>query len=227
MVKDLKDVDVFLTNMIKRNKIEANKELKRRRNKQLKVNEAPIGSKLQEKNFNNFKVIKENKEAYETMKQFAMQLKKQERNLLLMGDTGRGKTHLASAVRNHLVTQNYSVLFGNVIEIALYLKEAQGAWSNYEAIYFLDNIDLLVLDDLGQEPDFYNLLIYHIIDYLVENDKKFIIVSRKSIPELFKKLGEDTMTRILEISDIVNIGGENQRLVKYFKHRRDGVNARF
>lgn len=43
------------------------------------------------------------------------------------------------------------------------------------------------------------------------------MASRKTLPELFTKFGEDTVSRVLETSDLVEIKGENHRLIKFFQ----------
>jgi DNA replication protein DnaC len=78
------------------------------------------------------------------------------RGLLLVGEHGCGKTHLAAACVNALVRKFYSALFVSVPDYleqlrAHYRIEQHGGYSAEDLEDFAGRADLLVLDDLGAE----------------------------------------------------------------------------
>jgi DNA replication protein DnaC len=100
-------------------------------------------------------------------------------NILILGPTGVGKTHTASAIGNAACRQGYSTLFYrmNTLIEQLLLARAKGTYLNL--IKRIASCDLLILDDLGikpLEPQHYQDL-YDVVDERGE-DKSTIITSQ-------------------------------------------------
>ena len=55
------------------------------------------------------------------------------------------------------------------------------------------------------------------------NGIKLAVATRVNLPELFEKLGEDTITRMLEMCEVVEISGENYRLISYYERQKEAV----
>jgi DNA replication protein DnaC len=74
------------------------------------------------------------------------------RNVILVGDSGGGKTHLAIALGVEACKQTYSVGFYDVCKLSnLLLKEHK--YGDIEKFLFrLKKLDLLILDELGYVP---------------------------------------------------------------------------
>lgn len=214
-------VDAFINRMINESRKKAKFEQNKQQAIKLKTHKIPLSKKLEQNTFENFKPITGKKIALDTFMAYAQEFDNKKDGLLLMGETGRGKTHLISALYNKMHEQGRLVIFGNIIKIVTYLKELSGDryTTEYEAMQKLKNIELILIDDLGQEPNYYNQLIYHLVDYLNENEIKLVTATRKTIPELFEKLGEDTITRILEMCKVVEISGDNYRLISYYSQQ--------
>lgn len=74
--------------------------------------------------------------------------------LVLFGNYGTGKTHLASAIANELLHQNYRVLFAVVPDLLDHLRSTFGPSSEVEydqRFEMIRDAAILVLDDLGTE----------------------------------------------------------------------------
>ncbi|HDN80639.1 MAG TPA: AAA family ATPase, partial [Chloroflexi bacterium] len=75
--------------------------------------------------------------------------------LVLYGDNGTGKTHLAAAIANHLLGRGQAVLFVVVPEFLDWLRDA----FNLEGSRYRERFDavkktpMLILDDLGAQAD--------------------------------------------------------------------------
>lgn len=100
-------------------------------------------------------------------------------NILILGPTGVGKTHTASAIGNAACRQGYSTLFYrmNTLIEQLLLARAKGTYLNL--LKRIAGCDLLILDDFGikpLEPQHYQDL-YDVVDERGE-DKSTIITSQ-------------------------------------------------
>lgn len=100
-------------------------------------------------------------------------------NVIILGPTGVGKTHLASAIGNAACRMGHTTLFYrmNTLIEQLTLARAKGTYLNL--IKRLASCDLLILDDLGikpLEPQHYQDL-YDVVDERGE-DRSTIITSQ-------------------------------------------------
>lgn len=100
-------------------------------------------------------------------------------NILILGPTGVGKTHLASAIGNAACRQGHTTLFFrmNALIEQLMLARAKGTYLNL--LKRLAGCDLLILDDFGikpLEPQHYQDL-YDVIDERGE-EKSTIVTSQ-------------------------------------------------
>jgi DNA replication protein DnaC len=74
--------------------------------------------------------------------------------LILFGNYGCGKTHLAAAIANQLLQNHYRVLFAVVPDLLDHLRSTFGPSSEIEYDQRFEDIreaDVLILDDLGTE----------------------------------------------------------------------------
>lgn len=76
----------------------------------------------------------------------------QRRNLVLIGPTGVGKTHLLSAVGITACTRGYRVLFSTAAELLMSLIAAKREDRLRKRLATLDRYDILLIDELGYIP---------------------------------------------------------------------------
>jgi len=74
------------------------------------------------------------------------------RNVVLIGPTGVGKTHLLSALGVAACTQGYRVLFTTAAELLMSLIAAKREDRLRQRLATLDRYDLLLIDELGYIP---------------------------------------------------------------------------
>jgi len=137
--------------------------------------------------------------------------------------TGTGKTILTVCIANYALEHYIPTLFTSMHEILRTLKSAYDKQSNInEDAYIekLSNIDLLILDDFGSElkiknNDFFNDIVFQILDKRVKNGKATIFTSNLGLNELISKgLTRRNAERILEIclNNFYKLIGKSYRL---------------
>lgn len=139
------------------------------------------------------------------------------RNILILGPTGVGKTHIATAIGNTACRSGRSVLFlrmNSFIE-RISLARAQGTWLTY--LRRLASFEVLILDDFGIKPltpqQFQDL--YDVIDERGEG-KSMIITTQLPIENWSEVITdavvcEAIIDRVIHRSQVVQLKGESYR----------------
>lgn len=134
-------------------------------------------------------------ERQEKLKSLLTELKEKKFNtLLLIGDTGTGKTYMSQALANTIIHNasfpEHAALYTTHFEMDLNLKatmnEGYNGPSEKDCIAKYKMYNLLIIDELGraQTSDYTMNRIEHIICERMARDKRTIIISNKSPEEL-------------------------------------------
>ena len=71
------------------------------------------------------------------------------KNLIMIGNPGRGKTHIAIDIGLEAIAQGKSVLFKNAATLSTELSEARDNYQLGKLEKKIRNVDLLILDEMG------------------------------------------------------------------------------
>lgn len=145
---------------------------------------------------------------------------KNKENVVFIGDSGTGKTHLAIALANKALAREYNVYFTTVSDMLYNLHIAKADNSYHKKINQLIRYDLLILDELGfkQLPKYSADDFFNVISKRYEN-KSTIITTNKNFAhwsEIFadELLSRAIIDRIMHHAYIITIKGKSYRLKK-------------
>lgn len=141
------------------------------------------------------------------------------KGLMLLGNTGTGKTHLACSIGNHIIRRHQgAVSYGKVSDYAREVRSTfgrqKGERTEKQVMRALTHdAQLMILDEIGaqQQTDFNIQLVFDLIDGRYSEGLPIVVCSNLNAKQLEAYIGERAMDRLRQVAPVVAFPWDSYR----------------
>ena len=189
-----------------------------------------LGRLMGQQRFDNFDVsfygvnAAKMQENLRIMREYAETFSLSSENLILVGQTGLGKTHLSTAVAHRIIERGFDVFYTGAIEMFSDFERARFGMGEDKRdatgdIARYTECDLLILDDLGTEAtnQFTTSCLYLVLNNRINLHRPTIINTNLTGAEIKSRYADRITSRLFGEFKVLRFEGQDIRLQKITK----------
>lgn len=156
-------------------------------------------------------------------RRYAANFSAQSGNLLMIGNTGLGKTHLSLAIANALLEKGFSVIYDSAGSLMHQLEQEQFSHSSGDTLRLLLECDLLIIDDFGTEFEtrFTSSMIYTLLNGRISAGLPFIVSTNLTPQEIRGRYGDRVLSRLICGAQLMPFFGRDIRMLRASAQSQD------
>lgn len=136
--------------------------------------------------------------------------------LLMLGNIGTGKTHLAIAIAQVAMARGHSCMYETAFELVSRMRDCMrrdATTGTAEMLRIYGNVDLLIIDEFGIQAatDDVKAHLTNVIDQRYRNARPTIMITNLSKTELADYVGERVADRMRERASVIPFDWQSQR----------------
>lgn len=139
-------------------------------------------------------------------------------NIIMLGGTGTGKTHIATAIGHYAIRNGMKVFYASVKDLLYFIKTQNTIGKSRTRLGYIHGCELLIVDEFGYEPmtKEETLAIYNLINN-VNRTASVVLATNRSFdlwPELFGDvvLANTLLDRLIEKCQVLDLGEDSYRV---------------
>lgn len=181
--------------------------------KQELISLANIPKRYLDKNFDNYEELTE---AHKIFKYQIQHNYNKKQNLILAGNTGTGKTHLAIALLKKLIMEHDLNSSNQIKKLGYYAKYynlANLKIESYKLFNEIINCNYLIIDEFGtNDTDFKEKVLFEIIDRRYDNYLSTVLITNATVKEFKNRLSDMVYSRIKQNALFLETKHQDYRL---------------
>lgn len=139
-------------------------------------------------------------------------------SVLMMGETGLGKTHLSLSIADVIMHKSFYALYSSSLDLFRTLQNEYFGKTEYDknTMQIVLEADLVIIDDLGAEFDsqFNSSCLYNIINSRLNMNKPTIINTNMTPTEIERRYSSRVASRLMTMYKCLKFVGKDVRQIK-------------
>ena len=130
--------------------------------------------------------------------------------ILMIGNTGLGKTHLSLSIAKEVLSKGYTVVYASTPDLFRKCEQEQFRKAGETTTDTVMEADLLILDDVGAEVEskFNNAFLYNVINNRINALKPTIVSTNSDLNDLKARYGDRVVSRLKTMDDLRFVGSD-------------------
>lgn len=143
------------------------------------------------------------------------------RNMILMGSSGTGKTHIAVAIGYYAIRNDFKVFYATMSDLLYFLNTKDIIGKSKTRLGYIKNCDLLIIDELGYKPISNEdaVKLYDLINQVIKS-ASIIVTTNRSFDQWPAIFGDGAMAqtildRLIGACQVLDLGDKSYRVASH------------